>query len=42
MMLPVRLGRIMLDYLDGQEPYYGVQTRGTGGAAGMGNNPAQG
>ena len=42
MMLHVRLGRIMLDYQDEQGPYYGNQSQGFGGAAGMGNDPTQG
>ena len=42
MMLPVRLERIMSDYLNGQEQYCGDQSFGTGGAAGVGNDPAQG
>ena len=42
MMLPVRLGRIMSDYLNGQEHYCGDQSYGAGNAAGVGNDPAQG
>ncbi len=41
-MLPVRLGRIMTDYLDEQEHYRGDQSVGAGLAAGMGNEPVQG
>ena len=40
MMLPVRLGRIMSDYLDGQDQYRGDQPFGAGSAAGLGNDPA--
>ena len=42
MMLPVRLGRIMSDYLDGHDRYRGDQPYGTGSATGVGNDPAQG
>ena len=42
MMLPLRLGRIMSDYPDGHEQYYGDQSYGAGNAAGVGNDPVQG